>query len=124
MSEAEYSKALKRERDRERSRRNAKKRAHLKSVVHIDVDFSEAEFRDDSPKWISDNGAGMEAIIAHCDGEDSKSSPSKLLRKARDHVRNTAPRLLEVFNLVVKNGHNREESIWALMKSRSCRSGR
>ena len=116
--------SCKEERDRERGRRNAKKRDHLKDVVYINVDFEAAEFREDSPTWLSDRGAGVDSVIAHLDGEDGESSRNKLLRKARDHVRNTAPRLLEVFNLIIKNGRNREESIWALMKSRSCRSGR
>ncbi len=115
MTDAAYLKALKMERDRERSARNAKKRAHLKSVVHIDVDFSEAEARDDSPPWLSDNGAGVEAIVSHCDGEDGESSYGRCIKKARERLRRAHPELVEVFNLIVRNGSNRKESIWQMM---------
>ena len=115
MSDEAYRKALKMERDRERSARNAKKRAHLRSVVHIDVDFSEAEFREDSPPWLSDNGAGAEAIVAHCDGEDVESSFERIRRNARRRLKRAHPELVEVFDLIIENGTNRKESIWRLM---------
>ena len=110
-----YRKCLKLERDRERSARNAKKRAHLKSVVHIDVDFSEAEFREDSPTWISDNGAGADAIVAHCDGEDGESRFERIRKNARRRLKRAHPELVEVFDLIIENGKNRKESIWQLM---------
>ena len=106
------------ERDRERSARNAKKRAHLKSVVHIDVDFSEAEARDDSPTWISDNGAGVEAIVAHCDGEDVESSYGRIRRNARRRLKRAHPELVEVFDLIIENGSNRKESIWTMVSKK------
>ena len=118
MTDAAYLKALKMERDRERSRRNAKKRAHLKSVVHIDVDFSEAEARDDSPTWISDNGAGVEAIVAHCDGEDVESSYGRIRRNARRRLKRVHPELVEVFDLIIENGSNRKESIWTMVSKK------
>ena len=118
-----YRRCLKRERDRERSCRNAKKRVHLKCIVHIDVDFSEAEARDDSPTWLSDNGAGVEAIIAHCDGETPETRHERILRNARDRLRRAHPELVEVFNLIVKNGRNRKESIWTMV-SRKRTNGR
>jgi hypothetical protein len=118
MTDAAYLKALKMERDRERSARNAKKRAHLKSVVHIDVDFSEAEARDDSPTWISDNGAGVEAIVAHCDGEDVESSFERIRRNARRRLKRAHPELVEVFDLIIENGSNRKESIWTMVSKK------
>ena len=116
--ERAYLKALKMERDRERSARNAKKRAHMKSVVHIDVDFSEAESRDDSPTWISDNGAGAEAIVAHCDGEDVESSFERIRRNARRRLKRAHPELVEVFDLIIENGSNRKESIWTMVSKK------
>ncbi len=116
--EKAYRKALKMERDRERSARNAKKRAHLKSVVHIDVDFSEAEARDDSPPWLSDNGAGVEAIVAHCDGEDVESSFERIRRNARRRLKRAHPELVEVFDLIIENGSNRKESIWTMVSKK------
>ena len=118
MTDDDYRKALKMERDRERSRRNAKKRAHLKCVVHIDVDFSEAEARDDSPTWISDNGAGVEAIVAHCDGEDVESSFERIRRNARRRLKRAHPELVEVFDLIIENGSNRKESIWTMVSKK------
>ena len=113
-----YRRCLKMERDRERSCRNAKKRIHLKCIVHIDVDFSEAEARDDSPTWLSDNGAGVEAIIAHCDGETSETRQERILRNARRKLKRAHPELVEVFDLIVKNGSNRKESIWTMVSKK------
>ena len=113
-----YRRCLKMERDRERSCRNAKKRILLKCIVHIDVDFSEAEARDDSPTWLSDNGAGVEAIIAHCDGETSETRHERILRNARRKLKRAHPELVEVFDLIVKNGSNRKESIWTMVSKK------
>ena len=110
-----YRRCLKMERDRERSGRDTLQGAFEASFVHID--YGSENSREDSPSWLSDNGKGVEDIVAACDGETGETRYGRLLRKARDHVRNKAPHLLEELNLIIKNGSNREESIWEMMKS-------
>lgn len=112
-----YRLAAKRERDRERKRRMSKRYGNVRNMVHL-WDFEATEAAEESPSWLSDNGAGVEAVIAACDGETGESRYGRLLRKARDHVRNKAPHLLKEFNLIIKNGSNREESIFELAKAR------
>ena len=118
-----YRQCLKRERDREREARKTKRRGEIRSALHFCfLDFEKAEALDDSPAWISDNGKGAEEIIAACDGETPEARYRRILRNARDRLRRAHPELVEVFNLIVKNGSNRKESIWQLM-SRNRASG-
>ena len=114
MSEAEYSKALKRERDRERQWRKSKRYGNVRNVMHL-FDFENAEAVEESPSWISDNGVGVEQIVAHCDGDDGESRYNRCIKNARERLRYAHPEWVEVFNLVVQNGSNRKESIWRLM---------
>lgn len=123
MSDADYRKCLKLERDRERSKRKAKKRAHLKNVLHIDIDidFNASEYREDSPSWLSDQGAGAEKVYAFLDGETPENVYARRLDEAREIVLNFHPEWLEVFDLIVKNGSNRTESICEMTLSGSLR---
>ena len=106
-----YRLCKRREYDRERKKRKkTKKGRFLARIVH--VDFDAAETLTESPLWISDGGAGVEAIIDACDGETPKQRKLKL---ARERLRYYHPEWLEVFNLVVKNGKNKEESIWEMV---------
>ena len=107
-----YRKALKRESDRNRSRRKSQQGAFEASFVSFDQFPADAEKYE---SWYSDNGAGVDAIVAHCDR--AELARSVMLKRAREKVRYATPELLEVFNLVVKNGTNRKESIWELMKT-------
>ena len=129
-TEKVYRKCLKQERDRERQWRKSKRCDKIRNVVHL-VDFEEAESLENSPAWLSDVGKGVEDIVAACDGEGSKtpldrgceSKRRDILRNARKRLKRAHPELLEVFNLIVKNGKNRKESIWALMMSKDTASG-
>ena len=125
-----YRLCRKREIDRERQWRKAKRYGDIRNVVHL-VDFEESEAAENSPSWLSDGGKGVEDIIAACDGEGSKppldcgceSKRRDILRNARKRLKRAHPELLEVFNLIVKNGKNRKESIWALMMSKDTAGG-
>ena len=68
-------------------------------------------------------GKGAEEIIAACDGETPEARYRRILRNARDRLRRAHPELVEVFNLIVKNGSNRKESIWTMV-SRKRTNGR
>ena len=106
-----YRLCKRREYDRERKKRKkTKKGRFLARIVH--VDFDAAETLTESPLWMSDGGAGVEAIIDACDGETPKQRKLKL---ARERLRYAHPEWLEVFNLIVKNGTNKRESIWEMM---------
>ena len=125
-----YRQCLKRETDRERSHRDTKQGAFEASMLSFDRLM--AEIGDPSKSaTFSDNGTGEEAIVAACDGEGSKtpldrgceSKRRDILRNARKRLKRAHPELLEVFNLIVKNGKNRKESIWALMMSKDTAGG-
>ena len=116
MSDAEYRKRLKLERDRERSRRKWRQGRFEASIMHID--FDEAESRAASPSWLSDRGKGADAIIDAVDGETPENVYERRLNTARKRIVRHCPELLDVFNLIVKNGSNRKESIWWLMSKR------
>ena len=47
--------------------------------------------------------------------EGEKSHYARCIKNARERLRNAHPEWVEVFNLVVRNGSNRKESIWRLM---------
>ena len=114
-----YRQCLKRERDREREARKTKRRGEIRSALHFCfLDFEEAEVAEDSPSWISDNGKGVEQIVTACDGETPETRHQRILRNARDRLRRAHPELVEVFDLVMKNGANRKESIWALTQTK------
>ena len=115
-TEQVYRQCRKREIDRERSHRDTKQGAFEASFVSLDRFPADAEKFE---SWYSDNGKGAEDIISACDGDTpgGELAQSVLLKRAREKVRYAAPELLEVFNLVVKNGTNRKESIWELMRT-------
>ena len=116
-TEKVYRRCLKQERDRERQWRKSKRKGKIRNVVHL-VDFENAEAAEESPKWLSDNGAGVEAIVAACDGETGETRHQRILRNARDRLHRAHPELVEVFDLIVKNGANRKESIWTLTQTK------
>ena len=86
----EYAKCLKRERDREACRREAKQGAFEAEMLSFDrlVD----SFEDPSKVGGS-------------------SFYTRRIKVARVRLSRKHPELLEVFNLIVKNGKNRRESI-------------
>ena len=116
--ETAYRASLKRERDRDRSHRQTKQGEFEAAFVSLDqiVDG----FADPSKTVaFSDGGAGADAIIDHCDGTTPETLYARRLKSARDKLRHAHPEWLEVFNLIVRNGSNRKESIWALMSKMS-----
>ena len=73
-----------------------------------------AEGRElDEPAWLSDEGASvgsMETVI------DWRGVRFRAVRSAERYVQRNAGDLLDVMRLVLKNGDNRKESIWEIMK--------
>ena len=67
---------------------------------------------------MSDGGAGARAMRIRlaqlCDGE---KTPKERHDSARRKVKRRYPSLVEVFDLIVRNGKNRRESIFALAKA-------
>jgi len=110
--ETEYRASLKRERDRDRSHRQTKQGEFEAAFVSLDQFPADAEKFE---SWYSDGGGGVDAIIDHCDGTTPETLYARRLKNARQRLRRNAPELLEVFNLVVKNGKNKEESIWEMV---------
>ena len=116
MSE-EYAKCLKRERDREAKRRETEQGAFEAEMLSFDTLMD--SFEDPSKAAIfSDNGTGAEAVVDHCDGVTPESRRARCIRNARNRLKRAYPHLVPVFDLVVKNGSNRKESIWALAKTK------
>ena len=117
MSE-EYAKCLKRERDREAEWRTTKQGAFESGMLSFDTLMD--SFEDPSKAAIfSDNGAGAEAVIDHCDGVTPESRRARCIRNARRRLLRTHPEWLEVFDLVIENGENRTESICSMVLSKS-----
>ena len=112
-----YRLCRKREIDRERQWRKSKRKGKIRNVVHL-VDFEEAESLENSPKWLSDGGKGVEDIVAACDGETGETRHQRILRNARDRLHRAHPELVEVFDLIVKNGANRKESRGTLTQTK------
>ena len=114
---AEYRKCIKRERDRERSRRESAQGKFEASMQSLDrlVD----SFEDPSKAAaFSDGGAGAEAVIDYCDCETPETRHAECIRNARQRIRRAHPEWLEVFDLIVKNGSNRMESICQMTLSK------
>ena len=115
MSDAEYRRCLKRERDRMRVRRLSRQGRFESSMLSLDC---LADKLKDSSALVSDQGAGAEAVYAAVDGEASETAYARRLNAARRRLRRAHPKLVEVFNLIVRNGSNRKESICTLMMGR------
>ena len=119
--ERSYRQCMKREMYRERKWRMSKRYGNVRNAIHFSCDFMDAEAAEESPAWLSDNGAGVERITAVCDGETPETRHRQTLRNARRRLKRRHPELVEVFDLIVKNGSNRKESIWALTRKRHSR---
>ena len=65
---------------------------------------------------VSDGGAGIRAMRCSLDRLcDGARTPEALYAEARQKVRSIDRKLVKVFDLIVKNGSNRGESIKRLM---------
>ena len=104
------------ENKREAKHRKSKQGGFESSMVFMD--FGLAEGSEETPAWLSDGGAGARAVYAHADRYAIASERARRLKTARERLRRHNPDLLDVFNLIVKNGSNRKESIWWLMSKR------
>lgn len=117
--ERSYRQCMKREMYRERKWRMSKRYGNVRNMAHI-CDFAAAEAAEESPSWLSDKGAGasstLDAVDWNCFGnDDAETVYSRRLRAAREKVRRSDPSLVRVFNLIVRNGRNRKESIYQLL---------
>ena len=113
-----YERGLARERERERKRRATEQGRFDASALSLDampdLDTDECE------SWLTDGGRGAEAIRGETpEQEDAGDSRQKRMDRAKHRVMRKAPECLETFWLIIRNGKNRKESIWELMKSRT-----
>jgi len=86
-------------------------------------DNPSSESRGLDPSWLSDRGEGVVSIIRQVDyaltdgkSEGTGRTRQQILAAARQRVRRNVPHCLEVFNLIIKNGSNREESICQMVQ--------
>ena len=113
-----YERALARERERERKRRDTAQGQFESAALSLDampdLDTDECE------SWLTDGGRGAEAIRGETpEPEDAGDSRQKRMDRAKHRVMRKAPECLGTFWLIIRNGKNRKESIWELMKSRT-----
>ena len=112
-----YERALARERERERKRR-ATAQGRFESAA-LSLDAMPDLDTDECESWLTDAGRGAAAIRGETpEPEDSGDTRRKRLNRARMAVTRNMPECLTTFRLVIKNGTNRKESIWELMKER------
>ena len=110
-----YERALARERERERKRR-ATAQGQFESAA-LSLDAMPDLDTDECESWLTDGGRGADAIRGETpEPEDAGDTRRKLLNRARMAVTRNMPECLTTFRLVIKNGTNRKESIWELMK--------
>ena len=118
--EREYRRCIAREKDRYRERAKTRQGAfETYQVLHFDAEAEEARERENSTSWLSDRGRGA-AEIRRCGKvtrpQDDPDTRKKRIDRAKHLVMRKAPECLETFWLVIRNGKNRKESIWQLMK--------
>ena len=86
----------------------------------LSLDAIQAGLNDpDDCAMFSDAGAGAERIRGYEHGTGGRATFRSQLEAARRKIRRNAPECLEVFDLIVKNGSNREESIWEMVKGKA-----
>ena len=111
MSEG-FRKCLKQERDRARSRRESAQGKFEASLQSFDQFLD--TFEDPSKAAVfSDGSADAERVYSYDESVDD-SYYTRRIKVARRRLSRNCPELVEVFNLVVKNGKNRRESIAVL----------
>ena len=121
--EREYGQCLRRERKRYREWAKTRQGAfETYQVLHFDAEAEEAREREHSTSWLSDRGRGASVIrrfgnIAR--PQDDPDTRKKRIDRAKHLVMRKAPECLETFWLIIRNGKNRKESIWQLMKGKA-----
>jgi len=110
--EAEYRKCLERERIRRHKWRKTKQGGFESAFVSYDAMLGDSDGATDKLRCagtlgsvISDPGPDVPSV---CDPNKLKASCAKLRRHGKGH-------LVRTLQLIVKNGNNREESIWQIM---------
>ena len=92
------------EEDRERKRMDRLSKDRGVEIVHVEVGDDDEE---GSPEWHSDQGKGEEVVIVAV----AKTFYTMCIANARSELEKFDKKLLPVFDLVIKNGKNRDESI-------------
>ena len=123
MDSPEYRHCIDMERDRYREWAKTRQGAfETYQVLHFDAEAEEAREREHSTSWLSDRGRGA-AVIRRCGKvarpQDDPDTRRKRIDRAKHLVMRKVPECLETFWLILKNGKNRKESIWQLMKSKA-----
>ena len=119
----EYKRCIARENDRYREWAKTRQGAfETYQVMHFDAEAEEAREREHSTSWLSDRGRGA-AAIRRCGKvvrpQDDLNTRKKRIDRAKHRIMRKAPECLETFWLILKNGKNRKESIWQLMKNKT-----
>ena len=106
---AEFRRCLKNERRREKTWRMSERGTFEAAMLSLD---QHVESFDDPGKiaMFSDGGAEAERVYSYDESVDG-SYYTRRIKAARRRLSRNCPELVEVFNLVVKNGKNRHESI-------------
>ena len=105
----------KRESSWRKSRQGRFDASMLSLEYHCETTSEDSDFQQ---SWESDGGESAEIIIGHCDGTiDDEANIRAKAKRARSMVRYHAPRAMATFNLILKNGSNRNASIREMMKS-------
>ena len=123
LNEQRYHKALKLEKVREWHQRKTRQGAFEASFVSLDA-IAETHGGTDKLVVLSDHGRGVESMVGELDGDEDAllSIRARRLEEARKRIMSEHPEWLEVFELIIKNGTNRKESIWQ-MTSKKLQNG-
>ena len=78
------------------------------------ISLDDMRINESKDVLMSDNGEGVERMLDEIDGVGNLYE--RRANAAREFIRRNAPRLLPVLNLIIKNGSNRKESIWSMLK--------
>ena len=123
MDSPEYKRCIAREKDRYREWAKTRQGAfETYQVLHFDAEAEEAREREHSTSWLSDRGRGAAAIRRRgkvARPQDDPDTRKKRIDRAKHLVMRKAPECLETFWLILRNGKNRKESIWQLMKGKA-----
>ena len=106
-------------REREAKREADSARHYYRDKTPFETKYGEDCGADgNEPAWVSDRGQGAEAIWhdAENSADSSEQGRQKRLFAALAKAWRVSPALAKTLRLIVKNGKNRRESIWTLMK--------
>ena len=113
LNEQRYRKALKLEKDRERKHRVSDQGKFEASFASLDELIDKSD-KPDKMTVLSNGGTGARSMYNVLDYPDRV----RRLEAARERIKESHPEWLEVFDLIVKNGTNRKESIWEMVSKK------